>query len=56
MGPCKCKVCGYVYYPEKGDAAAGIKSGTEFDDLPDNWVCPICGAERDQFLRSNSRK
>jgi rubredoxin len=52
MGPCKCRICGYVYYPEKGDPAGDIAPGTEFDDLPDTWACPVCGAGKDEFLRS----
>jgi rubredoxin len=35
--------------PEKGDADGGIKPGTAFEDLPDDWVCPVCGAGKDQF-------
>lgn len=45
----KCQVCGYVYDPEIGDDSSGIEPGTAFEDLPDDWVCPICGAEKDQF-------
>ena len=44
-----CDVCGYVYDPAKGDPEGGIKPGTKFEDLPDDWVCPICGATKDQF-------
>ena len=44
-----CSVCGYVYDPAVGDPDAGIKKGTPFADLPDDWVCPICGAAKDQF-------
>ncbi len=44
-----CKVCGYVYDPEKGDPDSGIKPGTPFEDIPDDWVCPVCGAEKSQF-------
>lgn len=47
----QCTVCGYVYEPQKGDPDAGIEPGTPFEDLPDGWVCPICGASRDQFER-----
>ncbi len=46
----KCDICGYVYDPEKGDPAGGIKPGTEFNDLPDDYVCPLCGAGKDQFF------
>ena len=44
-----CSVCGYVYDPEKGDPADGIEAGTPFESLPDDWVCPVCGASKDQF-------
>ena len=44
-----CNVCGYVYEPEKGDPDAGIEPGRKFEDLPDDWVCPICGASKDEF-------
>jgi flavin reductase (DIM6/NTAB) family NADH-FMN oxidoreductase RutF/rubredoxin len=44
-----CSVCGYVYDPEKGDTDAGIKPGTKFEDLPEDWVCPVCGADKTNF-------
>ena len=44
-----CKVCGYVYDPEKGDPDNGIEPGTSFEKLPDNWVCPVCGAGKEEF-------
>jgi rubredoxin/flavin reductase (DIM6/NTAB) family NADH-FMN oxidoreductase RutF len=44
-----CNVCGYVYDPELGDPDSGIKPGTPFSDLPDDWVCPLCGVGKDQF-------
>jgi flavin reductase (DIM6/NTAB) family NADH-FMN oxidoreductase RutF/rubredoxin len=44
-----CTVCGYVYDPAKGDTESGIAAGTAFEDLPDDWVCPICGAGKDAF-------
>lgn len=44
-----CKVCGYIYDPEKGDPDNGIEPGTSFVDLPDDWVCPLCGASKDNF-------
>jgi rubredoxin len=44
-----CGVCGYVYDPVEGDPDAGIKKGIPFADLPDEWVCPVCGAAKDQF-------
>lgn len=41
--------CGYVYDPAQGDANSNISMGTSFDDLPDDWVCPRCGAEKEFF-------
>ena len=44
-----CTVCGYVYDPEKGDPDSGIAPGTRFEDIPDSWTCPVCGAEKSKF-------
>lgn len=44
-----CNVCGYVYDPEAGDPDNGVAPGTAFEDLPDAWVCPECGATKDLF-------
>ncbi len=44
-----CKVCGYVYDPKKGDPDNGVEPGTKFEDLPDDWVCPVCGAGKEDF-------
>lgn len=44
-----CTICGYTYDPAQGDPDGGIKPGTEFKDLPDDWTCPVCGAAKDQF-------
>lgn len=44
-----CSVCGYVYDPEPGDPDNGIKPGTKFENLPDDWVCPVCGADKNSF-------
>jgi rubredoxin len=49
MNKYKCSVCGYVYDPVKGDPDGGIKPGTKFEDIPDGWVCPVCGASKDEF-------
>jgi rubredoxin len=49
MGKYVCTVCGYVYDPAVGDPENGVTAGTAFKDLPDDWVCPVCGAEKDQF-------
>ena len=45
----RCIICGYIYDPAVGDADGGIKPGLPFEKLPDNWVCPVCGAAKDQF-------
>lgn len=44
-----CTVCGYVYDPAVGDPDAGVKPGTVFEKLPDDWVCPVCGAGKSEF-------
>jgi len=49
MNMYKCTVCGYVYDPNSGDPENGIEPGTSFEDLPDDWVCPVCGADKDSF-------
>ena len=49
MAKYRCTVCGYIYDPEVGDPDGGIKPGTTFEELPDNWVCPVCGATKSEF-------
>ena len=44
-----CTVCGYVYNPKEGDPDGGIDPGTPFGEIPDDWVCPVCGAAKDAF-------
>lgn len=44
-----CAVCGYVYDPAEGDPDHGIKPGTSFEEIPEDWVCPVCGVNKDQF-------
>jgi rubredoxin len=44
-----CIVCGYIYDPEIGDPKGDIPAGTPFEDIPDTWVCPICGAPKSEF-------
>jgi len=44
-----CTVCNYVYDPEAGDPDSGIPPGTPFEELPDDWVCPECGADKELF-------
>ncbi len=48
----RCKICGYTYDPEKGDRESGVQPGTAFEQLPNTWVCPICGATKDQFEKA----
>ena len=45
----RCQVCNYIYDPDAGDPSAGIPPGFAFSDLPGDWVCPECGAPKDQF-------
>lgn len=47
----KCEVCEYIYDPKEGDPDNGVEPGTPFDKLPDNWVCPVCGAGKDVFTK-----
>ncbi|OGC42845.1 Rubredoxin [candidate division WOR-3 bacterium RBG_13_43_14] len=49
MGLWRCTVCDYIYDPDSGDPDNGIRPGTTFDELPDDWVCPVCGADKEQF-------
>jgi len=44
-----CTICGYVYDPEQGDPDNGVDPGTSFEDLSDDWECPVCGALKDDF-------
>lgn len=44
-----CSLCGYTYDPEVGDPGNGIDPGTPFEAIPEEWVCPVCGAGKDQF-------
>ena len=44
-----CIVCGYIYDPEIGDDDGGIAQGTSFVDIPDEWVCPLCGVPKTDF-------
>lgn len=49
MDKWECNICGYIYDPDVGDPENGVDPGTPFDELPDDWVCPICGASKDEF-------
>ena len=44
-----CTVCGYIYDPAEGDPDNGVQPGTPFENLPEDWVCPVCGASKDLF-------
>jgi len=45
----KCQICGWVYDPDEGDPQGGISTGKDFDDIPHDWHCPVCGATKDDF-------
>lgn len=45
----ECMACGYIYDPVIGDSDGGIAPGTAFEDIPDDWICPKCGASKDRF-------
>lgn len=47
-----CEPCGYEYDPAAGDADGGIKPGTAFEDLPEDWVCPVCGLGKEVFVEA----
>lgn len=44
-----CTICGWVYDPELGDEDGGIAPGTAFEDLPEGWICPMCGVGKEDF-------
>jgi rubredoxin len=46
-----CEICGYVYDPEQGDPDNGVAAGTKWEDVPDDWECPVCGASKDDFTK-----
>jgi rubredoxin len=45
----RCTICGYIYDPEVGDPDNGVDPGTTFEDVPEDWVCPLWGASKDDF-------
>lgn len=45
----ECTLCGYIYDPELGDEDNGIEPGIDFEDLPEDWECPLCGASKEDF-------
>ncbi len=44
-----CEICGYVYDPAVGDPANGVEPGTAWENVPEGWMCPVCGVGKDQF-------
>lgn len=44
-----CQVCGYIYDPEAGDPDSGVAAGTAWENVPEEWVCPVCGVGKDEF-------
>lgn len=51
MDKYECSVCGYIYDPAQGDPDSKIPPGTPFENLPDDWVCPVCGADKGAFKK-----
>ena len=49
MSQYRCAICDYIYDPANGDPANGVDPGTPFEDLPADWVCPVCGAAKSDF-------
>ena len=49
MSKWECRICGYTYDPAKGDPDNGVNAGVAFENLPEDWVCPSCGANKDLF-------
>ena len=51
MDKYECTVCGYIYDEAEGDLDNGVAAGTKWDDVPADWVCPLCGAAKDAFQK-----
>lgn len=51
MDKYECTVCGYIYDETEGDPDNGVAAGTKWDDVPADWVCPLCGAAKDAFQK-----
>ena len=47
----ECDTCGYIYVPAEGDPEGGIAPGTPWEEIPDDWICPVCGAGKEAFSR-----
>jgi rubredoxin len=54
MDKYRCTICGYIYDPEAGDPDSGVEGGTPFEEIPETWVCPVCGAPKDSFEQIGS--
>ena len=52
MDKYECSVCGYIYDPAVGDPDGKIPAGTPFEKIPDDWVCPVCGAAKSEFKKA----
>jgi rubredoxin len=55
MDKYQCMLCGHVYDPAEGDSTQGIAPDTKFEELPESWICPDCGAPKDQYGRCDGR-
>ena len=51
MNKYECEPCGYIYDPAIGDPESGIAPGTAFEDIPDDWVCPLCSVDKSMFVK-----
>ena len=51
MDKWECTVCGYIYDPKLGDPEHNVPPQTPFEQLPEDWVCPVCGAPKSQFVK-----
>ncbi len=49
-----CELCGYEYNPREGDPENGIEENTDFEDLPEEWICPMCGASKEDFTEEGT--
>ncbi len=49
MSKYRCKICGYIYDPAEGDPDGNVPPGTPFENLPEDWKCPVCGAAKEEF-------
>ncbi|BAH77077.1 rubredoxin [Solidesulfovibrio magneticus] len=52
MDKYECSICGYVYDPAAGDPDNGVAPGTKFEDVSEDWVCPVCGAPKSEFNKA----